>query len=86
MAPEEKARLRIDSKLDDAGWKVCNRDEFSPSVSALAVREGIMQGGLEADYLLFINGKAVGVLEAKRVEVDLVQVAAAQAENYTTMP
>ena len=42
-----------------------------------------MNGGLEADYLLFINGKAVAVLEAKRLDIDLVQAAAAQAENYT---
>ncbi|MDR1847993.1 MAG: DEAD/DEAH box helicase family protein [Bacteroidales bacterium] len=83
MTPEQKARQEIDRKLDNAGWKVCNRDEFSPAVSALAVREGIMQGGLEADYLLFIKGKAVAVLEAKRLDVDLVQTAAAQAENYT---
>ncbi|MDR1793519.1 MAG: hypothetical protein LBR36_08820, partial [Bacteroidales bacterium] len=62
MTPEQKARQEIDRKLDNAGWKVCNRDEFSPAVSALAVREGIMQGGLEADYLLFIRGKAVAVL------------------------
>jgi type I restriction enzyme R subunit len=83
VSPEEKARLEIDRKLENSGWRVCSRSEFSPAVSALAVREGIMQGGLEADYLLFINGKAIGVLEAKKFEVDLVQVAAAQAENYT---
>lgn len=29
-----------------------------------------MKGNLEADYFLFINGKAVGVLEAKREETD----------------
>ena len=83
MTPEEKARIEIDRKLENAGWKVCNRADYSSSVSATAVRESMMQGGLEADYLLFINGKAIGVLEAKRVDVDLVQEAAAQAENYT---
>ena len=83
MLPEQKARLEIDRRLETAGWKVCNRDEYSSAVSAVAVRESIMQDGLEADYLLFINGKAIGVLEAKKLDVDLVQIAAAQAENYT---
>jgi len=57
MTLEEKARQEIDRKLENAGWQVCNRDEFSPAISALAVREVIMQGGLEADYLLFIREK-----------------------------
>ncbi|MDR1593890.1 MAG: DEAD/DEAH box helicase, partial [Prevotellaceae bacterium] len=82
MTPEQKARIEIDRKLDNAGWKVCDRNEFSAAASAVAVRESILQGRLEADYLLFINGKAIGVLEAKKPDVDLVQVAAAQAENY----
>ena len=30
-----------------------------------------MVGNREADYLLFLNGKAVGVLEAKRIETDI---------------
>ena len=29
MKPEEKARVKIDQWLTDAGWKVINRDEFS---------------------------------------------------------
>ena len=38
---------------------------------------------MEADYLLFINGKAVGVLEAKKEEVDVsADWVKAQAENY----
>ena len=31
----------------------------------------MLKGNLEADYFLFINGKAIGVLEAKREEVDV---------------
>jgi type I restriction enzyme R subunit len=49
MSPEEKARLEIDKKLEDAGWKVVDRDEYSPSVSAMAVREGLLKGNKEAD-------------------------------------
>ncbi len=39
-------------------------------VQLVAIREGLLKGNLEADYFLFINGKAVGVLEAKREETD----------------
>lgn len=65
MTPEEKARVKIDQWFADAGWKVVNRDEYEPTISAVAIREGLLKGNLEADYFLFINGKAVGVLEAK---------------------
>jgi type I restriction enzyme R subunit len=70
MTPEEKARVKIDRMFEDAGWRVVDRDEYSPTLTAAAIREGLLQGNLEADYFLFINGKAVGVLEAKREEVD----------------
>ena len=71
MTPEEKARVKIDQWFADAGWKVVNRDEYEPTISAVAIREGLLKGNLEADYFLFINGKAVGVLEAKREEINI---------------
>ncbi len=70
MTPEEKARIKIDQWFDDAGWEVVNRDDYEPTCTAVAIREGLLKGNLEADYFLFINGKAVGVLEAKREETD----------------
>ncbi len=70
MTPEEKARQKIDQWFTDAGWKVINRDEYEPTSTAVAIREGLLKSNLEADYFLFINGKAVGVLEAKREETD----------------
>ena len=83
MKPEEKARVKIDKWLTDAGWKVINRDEFEANSTAVAVREGLLKGNKEVDYFLFINGKAVGVLEAKREEVDVVQqIVCDQAEGY----
>lgn len=84
LKPEERAREWIDRKLADAGWQVINRDEYAPGMTAVAVREAAMRGGLEADYLLLINGKAAAVLEAKREEVALDNPhLIAQAENYT---
>ena len=70
MTPEEKARIKIDQWFADAGWEVINRDEYEPTSTAVAIREGRLKSNLEADYFLFINGKAVGVLEAKREETD----------------
>ena len=70
LTPEEKARIKIDQWFADAGWKVVNREDYEPTCTAVAIREGLLKGNLEADYFLFINGKAVGVLEAKREETD----------------
>ena len=70
MTPEEKARQKIDQWFTDAGWEVINRDDYEPTCTAVAIREGLLKGNLEADYFLFISGKAVGVLEAKREETD----------------
>ncbi|MCM1169708.1 MAG: DEAD/DEAH box helicase family protein [Bacteroides sp.] len=70
MTPEETARKKIDQWFQDAGWTVVDRDEYEPGSTAIAIREGLLKGNLEADYFLFINGKAVGVLEAKREDID----------------
>ncbi len=70
MTPEEKARQKIDQWFAESGWKVINREDYEPTSTAVAIREGLLNGNLEADYFLFINGKAVGVLEAKREDVD----------------
>lgn len=84
LTPEQKARKRIDEMFAEAGWKVLSRDEYAPNISAVALEEGLMNGNLEADYLLFVSGKAVGVLEAKRVEIDVdCPVVAEQAVKYT---
>ena len=70
MTPEEKARQKIDQWFADAGWKVINREDYETTCTAVAIREGLLNGNLEADYFLFINGKAIGVLEAKREDID----------------
>lgn len=86
MKPEEKARQRIDTLLEEAGWYICDRKDFSTEHNAIALREALMKGGKEADYLLFINGKAVGVLEAKREEDKLGANVSLQAESYCRKP
>ena len=84
MKPEEKVRVKIDQMFEDAGWKVVDRDFYSPTITAAAIREGLLEGNREADYFLFLNGKAVGVLEAKRKEVNVASDwVSDQAERYT---
>lgn len=83
MKPEEKARKKIDQMFTDAGWLVVDRDEYAPNLTAVVVREALLKGNREADYFLFLNGKAVGVLEAKREEVDVhSSVVCEQASMY----
>lgn len=82
MTPEEKARVKIDRLFADAGWKVINRDEYEPTMNAVAIREGLLKGNLEADYFLLLGGKACGVLEAKREDVDISSILV--SEQVTT--
>lgn len=66
--PEQIARDKIDELLRSSGWVVQNKSELNPSASlGVAVREYQTDIG-PADYVLFVDGKAVGVLEAKPEE------------------
>ena len=87
MKPEEKARLKIDEKLKEVGWDIVSRDEYVPGL-ALAVKEAIMVGNHESDYLLFVDNKAIAVLEAKREEIgiDNNKNVFSQAEGYANTP
>ena len=68
LLPEQKARVKIDQMLKDSGWTVVPRDGFTPdAVNAQAVEENLMKGNLEADYILYLDGKAIAVLEAGKV-------------------
>jgi type I restriction enzyme, R subunit len=66
--PEQEARERIDALLADAGW--CVQDAAAVNLHAgrgIAVREfPLIRGHGFADYLLYVNGKAAGVVEAKK--------------------
>ena len=45
LLPEEKAREKIDTLLEESSWTVVNRDEFvSDVINAQAVRENILKG------------------------------------------
>ena len=86
MKPEEKARQKIDRMLMDAGWKVVCREDFLPA-EPCAVCETQTEGSHRADYVLFVEGRALAVIEAKRAEINLddakiQHTVAEQAEEY----
>lgn len=81
MQPEAKARLKIDELLMAAGWVIQDRADFDRTAAlGVAVREFPLTIG-EADYLLFIDGKAAGVVEAKK-SGDTLSGVAEQSEKY----
>ena len=68
MTPETKARVLIDQKLEQAGWLIQDMKQLNLGAGlGIAVREYPTDTG-PADYVLFVNRAAVGVIEAKRDE------------------
>jgi type I restriction enzyme R subunit len=81
LTPEESARLKIDSLLGAAGWVVQDFKDLSLGAGVgVAVREFPLKTG-EADYLLFVDRLAVGVVEAKPEGTTLSGVSE-QTEKY----
>ena len=79
--PEELARVNIDKQLTACGWTIQDMSGLNRYASlGVAVREFPLETG-EADYLLFVDGKAVGVVEAKPEGTTLSGVAE-QAGHY----
>jgi type I restriction enzyme, R subunit len=66
--PEDRARINIDRLLTDSGWIIQNRDSFNIEAGrGVAIREFLLAPGYGfADYLLYVDGYAAGVVEAKR--------------------
>ena len=97
MKDEAKTRINIDELLESCGFVLQDRSEFNrfakaqnsaqeaqgQDISAVAVREFMMSDGSEADYLLFIEGKACGVIEAKKESKTLSGIHA-QSKHYAT--
>lgn len=80
LQPEQRARMQIDEQLVACGWVV--QDYRSAAVGAargVAVREVPTAVG-PADYVLFVDKQAVGVIEAKKVGTTLTGV---EWQTYT---
>ncbi len=76
MTPEQHARVSIDALLQQAGWHVCRMaDANIHAARDVALREFLLNTGYGfADYLLYIDGKAAGVIEAKKEGATLTGV------------
>ena len=86
MTPEEQARQRIDAQLAASGWVVQDYKRLNLyAAKGVAVREFPLTTG-EADYLLFVDGKPVGVVEAKKVGTALTGVELQSAKYREGVP
>jgi type I restriction enzyme R subunit len=84
LTPEEQARATIDGMLAAAGWLIQNRTDANIEAGrGVAIREFALGHGFgEADYLLFADGQAVGVIEAKKLGTTLIGVEI-QTQKYS---
>ena len=86
--PEAKARQTIDALLFAAGWHVCHMaDANIHAARGVALREFPLNTGYGfADYLLYIDGKAAGVIEAKKEGATLTGVEVQSARYAQGLP
>ena len=83
MRPEERARQLIDARLEQSGWVLQDLRSVNPMASlGVAVREYPTSTG-PVDYALFVGGKPVGVIEAKRDDLgENITVVEGQSGRY----
>ena len=83
-SPEKLARQNIDIALKLAGWVVQDAKAANISVGrGVAVREFPLKSGHGyADYLLYVDGRTAGVIEAKKEGLPLTGVEI-QSEKYS---
>jgi type I restriction enzyme R subunit len=83
MTPEAKARVDIDKMLTESGYVLQDMKNFNRTASlGVAVREYPTNSG-PVDYLLFVGGSPVGVVEAKAEDKGvLITTVAEQSERY----
>jgi len=84
--PEQIARDNIDKQLIACGWVIQDKDKINLNASiGIIVRYYLTQGGKETDYVMFVDKKPVGVIEAKREEEGVrLTVHETQSEEYAT--
>ena len=83
MTLEQEARIVIDEKLKMSGWQVQNVNQLNLLAGlGVAVREFPTSTG-PVDYVLFINGEPVGVIEAKKSSAgENITVVEEQSSRY----
>ena len=84
--PEQQARVLIDQQLRDAGWIVQNPNAINLGEGiGIAVREFPLKTGY-ADYMLYADGKAIGVVEAKPKGYPLTGVETQSSKYKSGLP
>ncbi|HEX8978644.1 MAG TPA: type I restriction-modification enzyme R subunit C-terminal domain-containing protein [Parasulfuritortus sp.] len=88
VQPEQLARKHIDTQLTAAGWHVCDADKANlRAARGVAIREFPLKSGHGfADYLLYVDGKAAGVIEAKKEGATLSGVETQSAKYSQGLP
>ena len=88
MTPEAKSRQTIDALLEQAGWHVCDMSDANiHAARGVALREFPLNTGYGfADYLLYIDGRAAGVIEAKKAGSTLTGVEVQSARYAKGLP
>jgi type I restriction enzyme R subunit len=86
QTPEARARESIDAQLKDAGWVIQNYRQMDLSAGpGVAVREFPLAHGT-VDYMLYVERRAVGVVEAKREGTTLTEVEGQSARYSEGVP
>jgi type I restriction enzyme R subunit len=66
QSPEQIARDNIDAQLVACGWLIQDKKKLNLSAAlGIAIKEYLTDAG-PADYVLFVDKKPVGIIEAKR--------------------
>ena len=86
--PEQRARVRIDELLAAAGWSVQDYKQTDlHAARGVAIREFELNPGFgTADYLLYVDGRAAGVIEAKKEGSTLTGVEVQSARYAQGLP
>ncbi len=81
--PEQAARDNIDKQLHAAGWAVQDKDKIDWNESIGIAIRGYQTDVGPTDYVLFVERRPVGLIEAKKEDEGLKLIThEPQAENY----
>jgi len=90
LKPEEEARKLIDELLEKAGWTIQDSNKLDLSESegdgnGVMIKE-LQLGQRPADYVIILDRKAVGVIEAKKFGTTLSSVADQSMDYLNLIP
>lgn len=85
QTPEQRARDHIDKPLDLCDWRIQDKNRINLHAGIGVAVRGYPTDADITDYVLFVDGKPVGVIEAKREEEGhRLTVHEVQSEEYAS--